>query len=282
MKKRIFYIVFVALIVVGCALFLYWQFGRELSKLEAQAELVNAECPVDLGAVGSLSCVSYRHGDLVLEFEVSEEEVNVDSLRANIEMVKQNAVEFLNHSTGTVAEMFKLLKEENAGLTIRYKGMKTGNELQIGLSPEEVKSISRRPAKPQAVEESLSTRINLTNAQLPVEIKAGMFLTQIRLEDKNVVYTVSVDEGQYSIDLLKGNCKDMKGILIAAMRVNDPAMKNFLTACKDSGRGIVYEYVGEKSKKNFQIEIAHKELQTIIASIDTCMVDNAVPDTLPE
>ena len=130
MKKNIFLATLVALVTLLASC------GE--SKLQKIVEASNMECPMSMGTMGEVTSIEFEDGNVVFNYSVNENVVNIDFLNENPDMMKRNAAIMFKNPTGDIKVMFDALEEENAGLVMRYKGKSSGKIVSISLSRKEI------------------------------------------------------------------------------------------------------------------------------------------------
>lgn len=107
----------------------------------------------------------------------------------------------------------------------------------------------------------LGLAVRVANAECPRTIEDGIVIESIELEGENVVYKCVMDETMYSVDMIQANYSEAKsGILNYLQDASDPGIRDFKKLCKDSNVGIIYRYVGDKSKKHCDVSVSPDEL----------------------
>ena len=251
MKANIFLTTLVALValVTSC--------GE--SKLQKMVEASNMECPISIGMLGEVTSIELEDSNVVFNYRVNENVVNIDFLNENPDMMKRNAAMLFKNPTGDIKKMFDSLEEENAGLILRYKGKSSGKIASISLSRKEIVELgnSTDEKDPEAI---LEAQVETTNAQCPMQITSGMFVTHLSIEGDYVVYNVECDESLYSIAAIRSNKVQAKQGIKNSIDLSDPTMAMFIKICKDAEKGIAYKYIGDTSEETCVIKISLYEL----------------------
>lgn len=251
MKKNIFFATFVALVT------LFASCGE--SKLQKIVKDTNLECPISMGTFGEVTSIELEDGNVVFNYSVNEDIVNIDFINENPDMMKHNTAMMLNNHTGGKNALFDALVEENAGLLIRYKGMSSGKIASISLSKKDIAELCNSTEE-TVPEEVLEAQVEMTNAQCPMQVDLGMVITHLSIEGDCVVYNVECDENYYSIETIRSNKELAKQGIKNSIDTNDPTMSMFIKICKDAEKGIAYKYIGNTSGDACIIKISISEL----------------------
>ena len=97
------------------------------------------------------------------------------------------------------------------------------------------------------------------NSSCPYIVEEGLTMISVEDDGENVIYTAEVDEELYDIGLFilnKESCKQS----IKEM-FNDQSAQQEMKVFTSVNRGIVYRYVGNKSKKSIDITFTPIELK---------------------
>lgn len=111
--------------------------------------------------------------------------------------------------------------------------------------------------------DQLKIAVEVAAAQCPMECGDGTYMTDVLLENGDVVYIYEMDEEYYDIE----GCKDpiiqasMKAAILETFLFNEDAnVEEFLKVVKDSEADIICRYVGNVSGDGFDIVIDNSEL----------------------
>lgn len=251
MNKNIFLTTLVALVTLLASC------GE--SKLQKIVEASNMECPMSMGTLGEVTSIELEDGNVVFNYSVNENIVNIDFLNENPDLIKQNAAMMFKNQSGEMRKMFEAIEEGNAGLIMRYKGRTSGKVASISLSRKDIEDIdgSDDEKDPVAI---LEGQVEITNAQYPMQIADGMSITHVAIENDYVVYNVVCDEEIYSIDVFNANKSQVKEEILNSFYENDPSIALFVKFCREADKGIAYKYIGDDSGNTCTIKISVSEL----------------------
>lgn len=208
-----------------------------------------------MGLMGEVAGFEIEDGNVVVNYNVNEDVVNIDFLNKNTDMVKRNAAMMFNNPTGNIKALFDVLEDVDAGLILKFNGVTTGKVASVTLTTNDIDEYlnSKEEKDPQAI---LESQVEITNAQCPIHISPGMNVVNITIEGEYVVYNVECDETSYSIAALNANKNQIKQAVVNGLDSNDPTMAMFMKICKDAGKGISYKYKGDKSGETCTIELS--------------------------
>lgn len=112
-------------------------------------------------------------------------------------------------------------------------------------------------------ESQLEIGVAVANSQCPIDCGSGLEITDVTMENGNVVYNCNVNEsvsGVYDIQLMKS--PEVKEAMMAAITIDnsDPDVKAFMDAIKETGTDIIFRFNGIETGESVQITIDSTEL----------------------
>ena len=231
-------------------------------ELQANIEIANKECPIDLGMVGEISS---------MEFDEDEDEVVMTMTISKDMPLKISALNKLKNTlkrtmTGNWAksesgiELMKEIAKADSKITLVMQTEDTNENIRIKVSKDEVKDLAEGKIDPISPRDLLEIFVTSTNAQCPMQIDEFTILSMVSLEGSNFVYNYSVDENLVSIDAIEQNKAAIKANLKQALSAPDPMMKQMISVCKEANTGISYRYVGDTSGSVCIIKFSPSEL----------------------
>ena len=238
------------------------------SKLKREIVLANCDCPTETPGVGRLdSLVLEDNGNVVAYYYTiyeDNEQLSVEIINDNNELVKRKMI---NTALANNRQSLKMFQKYHAGLRYIFQEENTGKSAIITIPIEEIERSLEQPiSQSQAAELALDDDLSVSKKSLPIEIDEGLQIVDLILDKNQLVYVVNVDENLYPLkaDFDKEAAK--QGIV---EELNNPApgMMTTLNNLVKTARGMVYRYVGSKSKKQIDIEISTIELRTILANL---------------
>lgn len=229
------------------------------TKYEVVAKQINSQCPISMGMVGDFTGMEFDDGNIVFNYSINEDFVNIESLNQNPELMKNSLEAMIKNPNQEFKVFLELIQEDKIGMTMRFQGKDTDKEAMLTLDYDELVKVMNANTTP---DELLRAQIEQTNASCPITIETGMVMTHMEIEGDYAVYCYSIDEDLISISLLNENQEILKESIIQSLKadINDPSIKAFLYACDKAGKGIAYKYIGDTSGEEFLITVGLSEI----------------------
>lgn len=235
-----------------------------LDLVETVSEL-QVKLPLSFGDLGSLTNVEYKDTIFTMEITIDEKECSFE----NFVKMKNNRKNFILTTISASKQKERKLFEQCASYNVylRYllKGKYSNKELEIIVTPEEIKQALNKKCSAYQV---LKIQIEGEKSTLPEKIDDGAVITNIDLIDTMVYVTVKYDEDIFQLtgieDKLEMNKKNTGKFL-----ASDPLTANFLKTISDARCGLVYRYVGSVSGKTYDIVFTSKELLILMTDYET-------------
>lgn len=224
------------------------------------AEEIDKTLPLSIPMIGELTAARYADGNLIFNISVSDDTLDIDKLDKNFWKL------FLLEPSD---DEDLLTAFHDTGIVVEYKGKNFGREAAVSFSKQEVTDALNDSVY---IDDTLlltyltpnvfiGMQIEKDADKMPYNIKEGMTMTNIALEDGYVVYTVVMNEHLYSVDALKNNIPQLKTAFKQEIeKTEDFAFEMLVNNCAKSNKGIAYKYVGDTSGKSFLIKIEASEL----------------------
>ena len=112
--------------------------------------------------------------------------------------------------------------------------------------------------------DALTIAVEACADECPMDLGNGLVMTDITIENGDVVYYYEMDEDYYEIAGIIAEPliqESMKTALLESLESNtDPDLENFLLIARKSNADIIYRYKGNKSGDGFDIVIDNSEL----------------------
>ena len=122
-----------------------------------------------------------------------------------------------------------------------------------------------KEAAGQDCEMIVRTVVSDMQSSLPQNLGNGVSLTKMYLKGKDVVYEYEIDENINDMAGTAANETRMKNEIVASMQQmpddKQKALKEFLQAICETGRDLVYLYVGNKTHTEWRIVFSKEELE---------------------
>ena len=220
--------------------------GCQEAKLKTVIAVANKQCPIDMGAVGTITSIIYDGNNVVYTLNMNEEITNIKILKDNPESMKSSITMMFQNPAADVKEMLKLMAKCNSGLHMIFVGNKSGEQAVCELTAEELKEVINTNADP--------AQSGQTSEEVIVE--------KIEVIGESVVYICSVDEELCPISQIEENAAEVKeGIVSMLASQTDPATQLFIKTCVNNNKNIMYRYIGKESGKQHDVVIPVSDLK---------------------
>lgn len=235
--------------------------NSKVKKLKEEVETANKECPINIGGIISISSMTYLDDENVVEFKMTTNEsvLKVSALKKIPNALKDNIMLSLMNSN----ESKKLLQELvdcDTKLRITLAGQQSGEKFSIDLTVDEIKSsLNDKMTKSQRAHKMVECSIDITKAQLPLNMGNGITLTDYRIQGTDVVYTYTINDAVFLS--MKGNEEGMKENIRQSLTSMDPSLKGTMTPIADCGMGLVYKYASASTGESVEVSFTAAELK---------------------
>ena len=116
--------------------------SAQRTDLESIVRIINDQMPMSLGIVGDMTEIAISEGYLEFTATVDESIINIESLKANPELLKENMRQlFLNRDANLNVLMDELIPA-HLGLKLTYIGRSSGNRVSAMMSSKELKELA--------------------------------------------------------------------------------------------------------------------------------------------
>ena len=232
--------------------------GCQEAKLKTVIAVANKQCPIDMGAVGTITSIIYDGNNVVYTLNMNEEITNIKILKDNPESMKSSIKMMFQNPAADVKEMLKLMAKCNSGLHMIFVGNKSGEQAVCELTAEELKEVINTNADPaQSGQTKLEAQLKMANLQFPMQASE-----KIEVIGESVVYICSVDEELCPISQIEENAAEVKeGIVSMLASQTDPATQLFIKTCVNNNKNIMYRYIGKESGKQHDVVIPVSDLK---------------------
>ena len=225
-------------------------------KLRRGAESANAQCPVSLGIMGEMSSITLDDDLLLFSYDIDEDYFNVATLAEDRQAMKDNMKTMLSSPQDDVKELLEQVIEANCRLKVTIHGKTTDAVASATFKADELDELLNTEVSPQ---EKLATAIASTQSQLPLNVDAGMTITQLKQEGDDVVYIVKMDESMYDISMVRQNKAVVRETIMQNIRNMGPVEREFIKLVANSDANLVYRYT--TSAGHIDIKITNEELK---------------------
>lgn len=228
------------------------------AKLRTLVDDFNRQCPVSLGAVGTMDSATYNANTVAIYYTLPGEYMNFDMIRQNEQAFHDN---MLTTYANNQEESFKILFDAivNAGANMDVVMNSTdGDSYTFHFTADELKA--NQPGSDGDIETFMKTFIENTRMQLPMDIGSGITFTDVTFDDKYFTYHYECDEDYIDMDVLQNEFSNNREETISNIDVTDPSMAQLLKKIKASNRGYAMTYTGKTSGKTATLTIEADEL----------------------
>lgn len=233
--------------------------GRD-SQLKQLVKEMNKECPIDMGAFGTMDNVVYEDNVLFMNYTVNEGYINLDDFRANEKAIHDNQlVAYANNPDKSFQKLIKSIVKAGADLKVVYRTAE-GDNFEILFTNKELKaSMADNDADPEAL---LQKSLAITRLQLPYEADEGIQCTDVELDNDYCTYVYICDEEIYDMEVLKESLEESRDEFKDEILDNsdDIMMARLVRMIKETGRGLRYKYVGNATGMEAEIVIENNEM----------------------
>ena len=234
--------------------------GCQEAKLKTVIGVANKQCPIDMGAVGTITSIIYDGNNVVYTLNMNEEITNIKILKDNPESMKSSITMMFQNPAADVKEMLKLMAKCNSGLHMIFVGNKSGEQAVCELTAEELKEVINTNADP-----AQSGQLKMANLQFPMQASEEVIVEKIEVIGESVVYICSVDEELCPISQIEENAAEVKeGIVSTLASQTDPATQIFIKTCVDNNKSIAYRYIGKESGQQYDVIIPLSDLKKML------------------
>lgn len=112
-------------------------------------------------------------------------------------------------------------------------------------------------------EAKMQKALDQVNEMLPMKLGSGLTMEKVALDGNAITYTVSCDESLLDMNVLETNKQSLMEGGVQALRAekaNNKNMQDLFDYCIESGKNIVYSYVGKPSGKTVTVTINPKDI----------------------
>lgn len=236
------------------------------SKLKLAIAAANKQCPMDMGASGEISSITFDGSDVVYVLLMNESFLNIDALKENPDAMKSAVTVMFGNPQGSIKEMLDLVVGTDSGIKFIYKGKTSGNEVECYLTTQDLKDILNGggASADSSDEKKLEEQVKMTNVSCPMQVDEATMLNKLTIESDKVLYHYTIDESVVQMSALKENAEQMKANVKNSLNSSDPALHMFLEVCVKCDKGVGSLYKGNKSGETFEISFGVSEIKALL------------------
>ena len=235
------------------------------SKLKLAIEIANKQCPMDMGASGEISSITFDGSDVIYVMIMNESILNMDALKENPDAMKSAVTAMFGNPQGTIKEMLDLVVSTGSGMKFIYKGKASGKEVECYLTTQDLKDILNGGLTAEGSDKKkLEEQVRMTNVSCPMQVDEATTLDKSTIESDRVLYHYTIDESVVQVAALKENAEQMKANVKNSLNTSDPALRMFLEACVKCDKGVGYLYEGNNSGETLEISFGVSEIKALL------------------
>ena len=235
------------------------------SKLKLAIVVAIKQCPMDMGASGEISSITFDGADVVYVLLMNESFLNIDALKENPDAMKSAVTVMFGNPQGSIKEMLDLVVGTDSGIKFIYKGKTSGNEVECYLTTQDLKDILNGGSTAESSDKKkLEEQVKMTNVSCPMQVDEATMLNKLTIESDKVLYHYTIDESVVQMSALKENAEQMKANVKNSLNSSDPALHMFLEVCVKCDKGVGYLYKGNKSGETFEISFGVSEIKALL------------------
>lgn len=229
----------------------------------------NAQMPISLGPSGEIQSMHLEGQNVVLEMLINDLGNVITKNQYAQQEYKEDCLTTLSGirmMDPAACTSFQLFAKLGLGLKMNVTSENTNDRISVIVSPEE---LSKCMNSDPDFEKILRLQVKNTCKALPISSN-GMTITNCELRGRFHVTTSVIDESQLDMDLIEQSKLQFKNLILENITKNvdlTVVMNAFL--CYKGNYGIIYEYVGSKSNKKFQVILSNEELGAIFNTAES-------------
>lgn len=224
--------------------FAIFSFGQSKALLKDGISQINQACPVDLGAVGSMTKVAYDdiENQVSFHFQFDSNLFSSSKFEETAQTMKQTIMGAWA-ATESSRKLMEIISSIEASLIIVIN-----NEYKIDFTADEIKSIADGRTNSISAKEYFENSVKTVNAQCPIAVDEITFLKNASLEDEYFVYNYVFVEGS-GLKPSDFNKEIIKTNISASLNSGDVSINQMIGWCKEGNMGIMYRYWFEDGQK---------------------------------
>lgn len=237
-------------------------------RLQMEITKANRELPKEVEGLGRLDSMTLEDDGQFVAYHYTvlqdNPQFDVDKINANKDLVKRK---MLNTALAGGTTALDLFRKNQVGMRYRFVEENTGKMALLTIPLQEVEQALQRPVSPfEAAEQALHDDLVFSRQSLPMVIDDNLKVVDFILDDDNLIYVIDVDERVYPLggDF---NMEEAKQGILEELDGNNPGMESTLSHLKKTNRGLMYRYVGNRSKTKVEVELSARELKTYFPTI---------------
>lgn len=269
MKKKLLFnilCVLIGLIAASCSSPTKKVSNSPRASIEKEIRQINQQCPITYSESGTILSGVELSGNTVVY------KINTDN-QPLLDLISEpnTAKEYLflnlyyrsiNQNIGNIAE--QIAKD---GYSLRYNYSNGIRTYSVELQPGQISEMSDAIRKdPQATARKfLKFSLQIERSTYPMTMEDGIMAMDARIDGRDIVYEIYVDEDIYNIDdvsqIIDQYCNDLVAETVKAAKNGDRQLTLFINLCRKAQANLIYRFTGTKSKKSYETTINYDSLR---------------------
>lgn len=256
--------IFIAMFIIGFVGRIISQSSYENS-IQSQISRLNRECPIPVaGGAGEIKSITLENKFVTYRMTYRTPYMDIDALKRYPSATRDLCYLSFVMVQAQGSQVEKLVDElisNGIGIKVVFSD-DAGNSFTSEMTPQYITEmkhdVQRNPS--EALHDAIQLKLAMDNINLPIEAGEGMTMTNIELDNDNLVTNCIISEDIYDLDVLQ-EASDAVAQDFLQNAINDPGMTAFLDLCKVSHTGLTYRIIGDKSKRQIDINIPAEIIQ---------------------
>ena len=228
--------------------------------LKNHVEIINKQCPIDLGILGEVTHVDLDGRTIVYHVSTNPNVLNVGRLKDHQKDVKQGILLNFSNDRATLKQFIAA----KCNLRYEYTDSQSDEQLIIDISADDLKNVNALVANPQELaRRRVENFVTTGRLQLPLHIDEVTTLDDIIIEGDNVGYVYTIDETAISPDTIRGRLSILRENIKSSLKGEDLSMTMLVDALTNDHKGLIYRYFLSKSKERFDITFTPEEIKNL-------------------
>lgn len=230
--------------------------------LQAGVEALKGSMPVALGEGQSINDLSYEAGNLTLNVTLPDENNNFEAIQKDGQSIATAIAYFVFGDKGALNTLTPLVKDANAGITIKFTGATTKKSFEGKIAAADAAKLAEAPS----ADVVLANKIAIDNLSGPYDVNddGSIKVAPTAIDGDNVVYTLNVDNAKFDGKL---SAKELKSFFVNVF--TDPtidAVSGELDLVKAAGKGAKWIYKNADNGKELTSTFSAEEVKALKVS----------------
>ena len=246
--------------VIAIMLSLLMGCNNEKRQLRLLIKELNSECPIDLGAMGSMDEILFSNNTVSICYTVSEMAMNnlgsiSDGGKAFHDYMLEN---YRNNNDEGFRQLLESIINAGADLEVRFHH-NDGEWVAVKFYNEELSD--NMPEYGDDPDRYLESALVTNRMQLPISYGEGITCTSIDMDDAFFSYYLNCDESILNIAEMQQSVVDNHEAMVDMITSStDPSFIKMMSMLKSTRRGLQSVYIGNISGEKAIVTIQPEEL----------------------